>query len=125
MAKFYLVFNAVLYAAFALWCTVKWGQTSQASGYQALSNAGRSEYLVIYGGLQLGMAAFYAYTALNPQYQAIGIVFSLCTYVAIVLYRLTTIWLYWPVGHVTLCLAGLETLLLIGAIFIWTRTTLN
>ena len=125
MVKFYLLFNAVLYAAFAVWCTVKWGQTSQASGYQDLSNAGRSEYLVIYGGLQLGMAAFYAYTALNPQYQAIGIVFSLCIYLAIVLYRLTTIWLYWPVGHVTLCLAGLETLLLIGAIFIWTRTTLN
>jgi hypothetical protein len=125
MTKFYLLFNAVLYAAFALWCTVKWGQTSQASGYLSLSNAGRSEYLVIYGGLQFGIAAFYACTALNPQYQAIGIVFSLCIYAAIVLYRLTSLWLFWPVGHVTLFLAGMETLLLVGAIVIFTRIHLN
>ena len=122
MAKFYLVFNAVLYAAFAVWCTIKWGQTSQASGYQALSNAGRSEYLVIYGGLQLGMAAFYAYTALNPQYHALGLVFSLCIYAAIVVYRISTVCLYWPVGNVTLVFALLEILLLIAAVDIYSRT---
>lgn len=123
MAKFYLLFNAVLYAAFVAWCTLKWGQTSLASGYLSLSNGGRSEYLVIYGGLQLGLAAFYAYTALQPQYQYIGIVFSLFIYAAIVLYRITTIGLYWPVGTVTLWFAGLELLLLLAAIFIYSKLT--
>lgn len=121
MVKLYLLFNAVLYAGFAVWCSLKWAQTSQASGYLTLNNDGRSEYLVIYGGLQLGLAAFFAYVGFNSQHQAVGLVFALCIYFAIVLYRLVSIGMHWPVGSVTLGIAALEVLLLITGIIVYAK----
>lgn len=119
MAKTYLWLNAVLYLLFALWCTLRKEQTSLASGYLSLNNSGWSEYWVVYGGLQLGMAGFFAYLAMNaPLYRA-GLVFSLFIYIAIVSYRLVSLYLLWPVKQVTLGIAILESLLLLGAIVCW------
>ena len=56
--KIFLLVNAVLYFALAVLCTVRHLQTSRGSGYVQLDAAGHSEYLVIYGGLQLGLALF-------------------------------------------------------------------
>lgn len=119
MAKTYLWLNALIYLVFALWCTLSKEQTSLASGYLSLNNSGWSEYWVVYGGLQLGMAGFFAYLAMNePLYRA-GLVFSLFIYIAIVAYRLVSLYLLWPVKPVTLGIAVLESLLLLGAAFSW------
>lgn len=119
MAKFYLWANAVIYVIFAIWCTLRKEQTSLASGYLSLNNSGWNEYWVIYGGLQLGMAGFFAYLALHEPLYRVGLVFSLFIYVAIVAYRLIGIYLLWPVKSVTLGIAGMEGLLLIGAVIAW------
>jgi hypothetical protein len=119
VAKTYLWLNAVIYVVFALWCTLSKEQTSLASGYLSLNNSGWSEYWVVYGGLQLGMAGFFAYLAMNePLYRA-GLVFSLFIYIAIVAYRLISLYLLWPVKPLTLGIAVLESLLLLGAAFSW------
>lgn len=119
MANTYLWLNAVIYLVFALWCTLSKEQTSLASGYLSLNNSGWSEYWVVYGGLQLGMAGFFAYLAMNePLYRA-GLVFSLFIYIAIVVYRLVSLYLLWPVKPVTLGIAVLESLLLLGAVVSW------
>ncbi|HZV98210.1 MAG TPA: hypothetical protein VFF74_04395 [Methylophilaceae bacterium] len=122
MAKLYLQFNAVLYLLFVLWCTVKREQTAAASGYMTLSNSGWCEYLVIYGGLQLGLAAFYGYTAYHPPYHWIALLFSILIYSAIALYRIGFAWAYWPVSKLTIYIAALEILLLIGALIIFAYT---
>lgn len=122
MVKTYLLINAVLYASFVLWCSFAKAHTSQASGYLTLSRDGWVEYLVIYGGLQLGLAAFYAYAAFNPQYHRIALIFSLFIYSAIVLFRVGASWAYWPVGKVTLSVAAMEIALLVGAIVIFAKS---
>lgn len=122
MSKYYLLINAILYLIFVLWCTFAREQTSQASGYLTKSNDGWVEYLVIYGGLQLGLAAFYAYTAFHPQYHRIALIFSLFIYTAIVIYRIGAAWAYWPVSKVTLGVAALEIALLIGAIVVFAKS---
>lgn len=122
MIKTYLLANAALYALFVLWCTLGKAHTARASGYETLSRDGWVEYLVIYGGLQLGLAAFYAYTALNPQYHRIALIFSLFIYAAIVIYRLGAMTAYWPVSRVTLGVAALEIGLLIWAILVFIKS---
>jgi hypothetical protein len=122
MTKTYLIINAVLYALFVLWCTFGKAHTARASGYETLSRDGWVEYLVIYGGLQLGLAAFYAYTAFNPQYHRIALMFSLFIYSTIVIYRLGAMMVYWPVGKVTMAVAALEVALLIGAIVVFIKS---
>ena len=121
MTKLYLSVNAVLYLALAVWCTLKHQQTSAASGYLTLNESGHSEYLVVYGGLQLGLAIFYAYLALRPEYASLGVIFSVILYAPIVLYRVITVTSHWPVNTVTLGTGGLELTLLIWALLLLRR----
>lgn len=121
MTKAYLFLNAFLYFALVIWCSVKHGQTSRASGYLTLDNSGHSEYLVIYGGLQLGLAVFYAYLALSAPLYRTGLIFSLMLYVPIVIYRVATVLMYSPVSAVTLGTGALEVGLLIGALVLFFR----
>lgn len=113
MINLYFWANALLYCLFALWCTFRKEQTSLASGFTGINNSGWSEYLVIYGGLQLGLAAFFLYLALNSELNKAGLIFSLFLYLPIVVYRVVSIYKYWPVSPTTLAIAGMEIALLI------------
>ena len=115
MTVAYLWLNVVLYAVFSVWCTVKPTETARSVGYAVLEGGGRSEYLVVYGGLQLGLAIAYAIFAMNPQWHRVGLLFSLAVYGAIVLFRGVTLWLYAPVPALTWGVAGLELGLLVAA----------
>ncbi len=118
----YLYLNAVLYALFAVLCTVNARGTSASLGYLTLSSGGRSEYLVIYGGLQFGLAIFFALLASRPTMHAMGLTFALSLYLPIVIYRLVTIIAFRPVPMLTLLVAGLECLLLVIGAVLWMRT---
>lgn len=121
MLRAFLFLNAGLYGLLALWCTVRHDTTAQASGYVTLNASGHSEYLVIYGGLQWGLAGFYAWLGANPALHHTGAVFSVILYAPIVLYRLVTVGRFWPVSSLTLGIAGLEVALLLGAVWVLKR----
>ena len=114
--KAYLWINAVLYPAFALFCTVRPGPASRASGHLQLDASGRCEYLVVYGGLELGLAVAYAWLAWHPALHRLGVDFSVVLYGAIVLYRAGSAVALWPVSGTTLAVGGLEAALLAGAL---------
>ncbi|WP_438480332.1 DUF4345 family protein [Oleiharenicola lentus] len=119
--KLYLWINAALYFVFAVWCTLKPKETSFNIGYVDLNNSGRSEYLVIYGGLQLGLALMFAWLGSQQNQHATGITLSLLFYAPLVIFRAVTLLQQWPVGGVTLATAGLELLLFVGALVLWLR----
>jgi hypothetical protein len=121
--QIYLYLNAFLYLVFAVWCTVKVASTSSGVGYLAMSSGGHSEYLVIYGGLQLGLALMFTVLAKNPALNRPGIVIALCLYGPIVLYRVITVAKYWPVSTVTMATACLELALLVAGIVIHRATS--
>lgn len=120
--KAYLLVNSALYAIFALWCTLKATNTASNLGYVGLNNSGRSEYLVIYGGLQVGLAVMFYLLARDVAFHKLGIMISIGVYAPIVLYRLLTIWKFAPVSTMTLYVGALETGLLIAALWIAVRS---
>jgi len=120
MAKAYLWFNAALYALLAVWCTLLPAQTAAAVGYVGLDRTGQAEYLVIYGGLQLGMAFLFGYFARTGQLRT-GLLLALAFYVPIVLYRSASLLRLWPVGPTTTGLAAFEIVLLLAAVVLWRR----
>ncbi|MCC4619800.1 DUF4345 family protein [Xanthomonas cassavae CFBP 4642] len=120
MAKAYLWINAVLYIALAIWCTLSPVKTAHAVGYTQLSPAGQSEYLVIYGGLQLGMAFLFGYFAWIDQPRT-GLLVALAFYVPIVLFRSVSLARLWPVSAPTVALAVVEIVLLLAAALLWWR----
>lgn len=119
MVKIYLGLNAAIYLVFALWCTFSASKTATAQGFLTLDGAGRAEYLTVYGGLQFGLALFFALLALTPKWHGVGLLFALCLYVPIVLWRGIGLAGNWPVGSTTLAVAGLELFMLLWAGWIW------
>src|ERR1700712_2913373 len=85
MAMGYLYLNALLYLLFAIWCTAAPASTAMNLGYLALSAGGQSEYLVIYGGLQLGLAILFYLLARHEAHVRLGILVSLGLYGPIVI----------------------------------------
>lgn len=75
--------------------------------------------MVIYGGLQLGLVAIYAYLATKPEYLRLGVLLSIFLYAPIVVYRIITVIEYDPVSSITLCTGLVELALLLGAIGLW------
>lgn len=125
MNAIYLYINAALYVTFAIWMTLSPWKTASAVGYQSLNASGRSEYLVIYGGLQLGLAIFFALAAATPNYHRLGILFSVCLYAPIVIYRIVTVIKFDGVGANTVAIGALEVVLLIGAVVLYLKSTPN
>jgi len=120
--KAYLYFNAAIYAVFALWCTVSPWRTAAAVGYPALDAGGRSEYLVVYGGLQLGLALIFALLARGDKALVqFGLLASLCLYGPLVLYRAITVARFWPQPPLTIAVGVLETGLLAAAALLYVR----
>lgn len=118
MITAYLYLNAALYLVFAIWCTVAMTTTSRNLGYEVLNASGRSEYLVIYGGLQLGLAVLFAALAANPAHHRFGLIVALGFYVPIVIYRGITIVMFKAQG-MTLAVGALETVLLLVAAWLF------
>jgi hypothetical protein len=118
VAALYLYANAALYVLFALWCTLAPQRTALSIGYTTLSAGGRSEYLVVYGGLQAGLAVMFWLLAQDPARHRLGIVLSIAVYAPIVLYRCVTLARFWPVPSLTVATAALEALLLVAALSI-------
>lgn len=87
MVVLYLAFNAVLYAGFSVWCALAPRQTSSFLGLAAANPGGESEYLAVYGGLQAGLAVFYALALALPEHRKAALLLSLCLYGGIVLLR--------------------------------------
>ena len=83
----YLILNAVLYAAFSAWCALAPQQTATFLGLGRLNPAGEAEYLTVYGGLQGGLAVFFLLAALMPAHQRTALLFSVCLYAGLVLFR--------------------------------------
>jgi hypothetical protein len=117
----YLWTNSALYLCFAIWMTLSPASTAKAVGYLSLSPSGRSEFLVIYGGLQLGLAAFFGLCAYRPSMSGAGVWLAVLLYAPIALYRVTTVIRFWPVERTTLVVGGLEVALFVWALILMAR----
>ena len=119
MTAAYLWINAALYLVFAVMCVSNVTGTASALGYKTLSASGHSEYVTVYGGLQVGLAIFFAVAAYQPEWHRVGLLMALCLYAAIVIFRLASLVVNWPVQRMTLGVAALEVSLLLIAAGLW------
>jgi hypothetical protein len=118
----YLYLNALLYVVFAAWQTLSPWSTATAVGYTSLSQSGRSEYLVIYGGLQVGLAIFFGISGASADLHRPALLFALCLYSCIALYRIVTVMRFWPVKGLTLGVGALELALFIAALLLYLQS---
>ena len=116
MIVVYLLVNAVLYAVFGLMSAIAPAKIAASLGLSG-DASGKVEFFTVYAGLELGVAAFYAWAAYaSPAAQRVALMFSLCLYAGLVLFRMIGLAMHWPVNSTILGVAALEIALLLGAL---------
>lgn len=119
MIQGYLYLNSILYLLLAFWSTVASQSMSTRLGYITMSNRGHSEYLVIYGGLQVGLAILFFLLAQNRDFHRLGLLISIGFYAPIVIYRLVIILVKWPDSGFTTSTIVLEAFFLLAALWLY------
>lgn len=86
--RIFFIIIAVIYGGFGLWCLVSPRSTSQAIGYELKTPTGLIEYLAVYGGLELGMALFFALAAAGRAETSTALLLAVSIHALIALVRL-------------------------------------
>ena len=124
MAKAFLIFNGVLYVALAAWCTIAPIKTSSAIGFGLPSDSAKSEYIVVYGGLELAMGVFFLLCAFKADMLEAGLWFALLTYGCLMVYRWSTIFALKDLSTFIYTMVAVETVMTaVSAWLLWRQTS--
>jgi hypothetical protein len=116
MLVVYLWANAAIYAVFGVMSAIAPAKIAASLGLSG-DASGKVEFFTVYAGLELGVAAFYAWAAIaGSAAQRVALMFSLCLYAGLVLFRGIALAIHWPVNGTILGVAALEIALLAGAV---------
>lgn len=115
----YLAINATMYTIFALWCTIRPRETARFLGMELPGPPALSEYTAVYGGLEAGMAAFFALGLLKPSLRPAVLLFAVCLYAGLVVFRTTVVVRHGTAVGNTLGAYGLEIVFLVWGVVLW------
>ena len=121
MAAAFLALNAVIYLGLGLWCTLDVDGTSRSIGFTFAKTAARSEYVTVYGGLEVGLGLFFAVAAWYEPLRQAGLLFALLTYGCLALFRIGTLIAYSDLGRFPWIMIAIELPMAIGAGWLFAR----
>lgn len=120
------IFLAVVGAAYVLlaaWCVVSPRSTAAAVGFELRPGSGQSEYLTVYGGLQLGLGLFFLWPLYRDSNTEAVLVGCLLVHAAIVVFRTISFLRYSGISSTTFILAGVEWAILLSTIWLYVRSS--
>ncbi len=120
ITKTFLGLVGVLYLGLAAWCSVSPGETSRKVGFQLVPGSGQSEFLVVYGGLEFGLALLFLMPLVRGDSLGYSLMACVLIHGSLVLFRSVSFFLYSDIGSMTYKLAVGE-----WAIFILALLCLN
>lgn len=120
------IFLAVVGAAYVLlaaWCVVSPRSTAASVGFDLRPGSGQSEYLTVYGGLQLGLGLFFLWPLYRESSTESVLIGCLMVHAAIVLFRTISFLRYSGISTTTFTLAGVEWAILLSTIWLYVKTS--
>ncbi|MCG6154355.1 hypothetical protein [Rubinisphaera margarita] len=94
MVKGFLVLVGLLYAGLSLYCAFQPVKASQTVHLGLNGPGGRSEFLTVYGGLEMGMALFFLMPVIVPSFSRPALWACLLIHGCLVLFRAISLMLY-------------------------------
>ncbi len=116
MARVFLTFVGVAYILLGLWCAIMPEQTSNAVGFSLQSGAGDSEFLTVYGGLEIAIGSIFLWPILARTEISFSLTSCLIIHGFLVLFRTIGFFIFSGIPVGTQYLAATEWLILIGSI---------
>lgn len=115
-----LLVVGTLYVLLGIWCTLRPTSTARAVGFDLIGGGGLSEFVTVYGGLEVGLGAAMIVTAIVPELRAGGLVFALVLSAMLPLFRAPTLFAL-SVPTTTWILAAVEIALAAALLVAWLR----
>ena len=115
MARIFLAAVGILYAYLAGWCSLKPGETSKLVGFALGRGSGQSEFLAVYGGLEMGMACLFLWPLYRPKQTESSLLACLLIHGCLVLFRSVGFCLYSGMQPMTYQLAVGEWVIFLAA----------
>ena len=114
-SRIFLTVIGVTYLYLAAWCSLMPVQTSQRVGFDLKSGSGQSEFLVIYGGLEMALAVVFLLPIIRPKRLENSLLVCLIVHACLVLFRSVSFFLYSDISPMTKKLAFYEWLIFLVA----------
>ncbi len=121
MARIFLAVIGVLYVLLAGYCAVMPAKASKSVGFDLQSGAGQSEFLTIYGGLELALGILFLWPLLRPGEESFPLLACLIVHGCLVLFRTAGFFLYHGIPPTTYYFAASEWVIFLGAAFVFWR----
>jgi hypothetical protein len=121
VTRLFLLGIGLLYLWLAVWCTVEPQETSRLVGFQLLPGSGQSEFLVVYGGLELGLALILLWPLLQPSAAPLALLNCTLIHGCLVAFRTASFFLFSGIEPMTWKLAAGEwAIFLAGVVLLLT-----
>lgn len=117
VAKVFLTIVGVAYAGLAIWCSLFPKQTSAIVGFDLKPGSGQSEFLTVYGGLEMGLAILFLWPLLRPEHTAFALFACLAVHACLVVFRTIGFFAYPGIASGTYQLAAVEWLIFLVAAY--------
>lgn len=122
MARIFLAIVAAAYLVLAAWCAILPETTSNSVGFTLQPGAGQSEFLTVYGGLQLAIGLAFLWPLYRPSEIRLPLFLCLLIHGCLVICRTVSFGLYSGVPATTIVLAATEWMIFIAAAILSWRT---
>lgn len=116
MTRIFLAIVGVAYLVLSAWCSLATAQTSHAVGFTLQPGSGQSEYLTVYGGLQLALGLTFLWPLYRPSEVAFPLFLCLLIHGSLVTFRTASFILYTGIPATTYALAATEWLIFLTAV---------
>ncbi|QDU51724.1 hypothetical protein Pan110_40910 [Gimesia panareensis] len=122
MTRIFLTLVGILYLILALWCTLAPESTSRTVGFALQGGSGQSEFLVVYGGLELALGLIFLWPLWQKDVTQYALMVCVIVHGCLVLFRSVGFFLFEGIGSTTYSLAFGEWLIfLISLVFFLVR----
>lgn len=121
VTRLFLAAVGITYLYLAIWCSLKPVETSQLVGFDLNPGSGQSEFLVVYGGLELGLACILLLPLIRPKQVESSLLTCLIVHACLVLFRSVSFFLYSDIQSMTYKLAVGEWIIFLGAAVLMCR----
>ncbi|MFO0870684.1 MAG: hypothetical protein U0935_17280 [Pirellulales bacterium] len=126
VVRAYLGVLGITYLVLAIWCAVAPAQTSAAVGFSLTGDSGRSEFLTVYGGFELGLGLIFLGPLFRPAQTPFALTACLWLHACLVACRSVSFCLYPQVTSTTVTFAVTEwVIFLSSAALSWRVATRN
>ncbi|HMO86725.1 MAG TPA: DUF4345 family protein [Lacipirellulaceae bacterium] len=119
--RIFLAVMGLLYAGLATWCAVAPAETSATVGFELKGGSGRSEFLTVYGGLELGLALIFLLPAILDRHTRPAVLACLIIHACLVATRSVSFVMFDGISASTYKLAVGEWVIFLASLAVWWR----